>query len=148
MMNEEIKLLIFNLNGERYATDISHVERILGYEEPTELPDAPAFVKGVINHEGKILPIISLYNKFGFGLETFDENKKVVVITRDDKGYGIIVDNVYEVRSVKQKDFEKAPTIATKISARYMNGLIKLEDKIIILLDLAKILSEDEEEFI
>ena len=58
------KIIIFGLNGERYAADIKEVERILGYEEPTVLPEAPAFVKGVINHEDKILPIISLSKKF------------------------------------------------------------------------------------
>ena len=64
MALENIKIIIFGLNGERYAADIQEVERILGYEEPTVLPEAPSFVKGVINHEEKILPIISISKKF------------------------------------------------------------------------------------
>ena len=63
MASNENKMLIFGLNGEHYATDIKEVERILGYQEPTVLPDAPIFVKGVINYEQSILPIISLSKK-------------------------------------------------------------------------------------
>ncbi|MGL5152811.1 MAG: chemotaxis protein CheW [Clostridium sp.] len=148
MANQEMKLLIFDLNGERYATEISSVERILGYEQPTELPEAPSFIKGVINHEGKILPIVSLYTKFGFGMEVLNDQKKVIVVRRENKGYGIIVDNVYEVRGVKQECFEETPEIATHISEKYMKGLIKLDDKIIILLDIGRILSDKEEELI
>lgn len=148
MVNNEMKILIFDLNGEKYATEISNVERIYGYEEPTELPDAPSFIKGVINYEGKILPVISLYTKFHFGMETIDEDKKIIVVRRDGRGYGIIVDNVSEVRTIKSDDFEEAPTIATSVSKRYITGLVKLSGDIIILLDLAKILTEDEEGYL
>lgn len=148
MVNNEMKILIFDLNGEKYATDISNVERIYGYEEPTELPDAPNFIKGVINYEGKILPVISLYTKFNFGMESFNEEKKIIVVRRDGRGYGIVVDNVSEVRSIKSDDFDEAPTIATVVSKRYITGLVKLDGNIIILLDLAKILTEDEEGYL
>lgn len=153
MEGKEIKILIFNLNGEHYATDICDVERILGYIEPTEMPDAPNFVEGVINYENSILPILNLSKKFNFQLvneQVEKEAKKIIVVKRDKKKFGVIVDTVYEVSNVSSNLFEEAPTItsASSSSKSYIEGLIKLEDKIVILLNLVKIISEDEEELI
>ncbi|WP_315070706.1 chemotaxis protein CheW [uncultured Clostridium sp.] len=146
MASNEIKMLIFGLNGEHYATDIREVERILGYQEPTILPDAPAFVKGVINHEQKILPIISLSRKFNFGEDKEREERKIIVIKRAENKFGIIVENVYEVRDINSELMEEAPPITATIDKRYISGLIKLEDNIVILLDLEKILSSEDED--
>ncbi|EKQ51157.1 MULTISPECIES: chemotaxis protein CheW [unclassified Clostridium] len=145
MASKEIKILIFGLNGEHYATDIKEVERILGYQEPTVLPDAPDFVKGVINHEQSILPIISLSKKFNFGEDKQSENRKIIVVKRDENKFGIIVENVYEVRDVNSDLLEVAPPITATIDKKYISGLIKLEDNIVILLDLEKILSSEDE---
>ena len=146
MANNEIKMLIFGLNGEYYATDIKEVERILGYQEPTVLPDSPLFVKGVINYEESILPIISLSTKFNFGEDKESENRKIIVVKRNENKFGIIVENVYEVRDVSSDLMEVAPPITATIDRKYISGLIKLEDKIVILLDLEKILSLEDEE--
>ncbi|MDR3593963.1 chemotaxis protein CheW [Clostridium sp.] len=146
MASNEIKMLIFGLNGEHYATDIKEVERILGYQEPTVLPEAPSFVKGVINHEERILPIISLSKKFNIGEDKKSEDKKIIVVKRDQNKFGIIVENVYEVRDVNSDLMEPAPPIASTIDKKYIAGLIKLDDKIVILLDLEKILSSKDEE--
>ena len=146
MASNEIKMLIFGLNGEHYATDIKEVERILGYQEPTVLPDAPIFVKGVINYEQSILPIISLSRKFNFGEDKESENRKIIVVKRKENKFGIIVENVYEVRDVNSDLMEGAPPITTTIDKKYIAGLIKLEDNIVILLDLEKILSSEDED--
>ena len=145
MANNEIKMLIFGLNGEHYATNIKEVERILGYQEPTVLPDAPIFVKGVINYEQNILPIISLSKKFNFGEDRESENRKIIVVKRKENKFGIIVENVYEVRDVNSDLMEGAPPITATIDKKYIAGLIKLEDNIVILLDLEKILSSEDE---
>lgn len=142
------KIIIFELNGERYAADIKEVERILGYEEPTVLPEAPHFVKGVINHEEKILPIISLSKKFNIGEGTNYESKKIIVVKRKEKKFGIIVDNVYEVRDIDGGCVENAPEITNTSERRYISGLIKLKNNIVILLDLEKILSIEDEDSI
>jgi purine-binding chemotaxis protein CheW len=146
MANNEIKMLIFGLNEERYATDIKEVERILGYQEPTVLPEAPAFVKGVINHEERILPIISLSTKFNIGEDKENADRKIIVVKREENKFGIIVENVYEVRDINSDLMEPAPPIASTIDKKYISGLIKLGDKIIILLDLEKVLSSEDEE--
>lgn len=146
MGNNEIKMLIFGLNGEHYATDIKEVERILGYQEPTILPDSPSFVKGVINYEESILPIISLSKKFNFGEDNDREDRKIIVVKREENKFGIIVENVYEVRDVNSDLMEAAPPITATVDKAYISGLIKLEDYIVILLDLEKILSSEDEE--
>jgi len=146
MASNENKMLIFGLNGEHYATDIKEVERILGYQEPTVLPDAPIFVKGVINYEQSILPIISLSKKFNLGEDRDSENRKIIIVKRNENKFGIIVENVYEVRDVSGDLMEAAPPITATIDKKYIAGLIRLEDNIVILLDLEKILSSEEEE--
>lgn len=146
MNEEDIKVLIFNINNEYYAADIMEVERILGYKVPTKLPDAPDFVKGVINYEEKILPVISLAKKFNLHEENISDDSKIIVAKNCDEKIGIIVDVVSEVKDVKNVHIEDAPDIAASISSRYIKGLIKLDGKIIIFLRLASILSDEEKE--
>ncbi|NFS27822.1 purine-binding chemotaxis protein CheW [Clostridium botulinum] len=146
MSMNEMKILIFGLNNEYYASDIKDIERILGYEEPTTLPDSPNFVKGVINYQESILPIISLSTKFNLGNDEQSEEKKIIVVKKGSKKFGIIVENVYEVKDIDSKLIEVSPEITTTLSRSYINGLIRLEKKIVILLDVDKILSIEEEQ--
>lgn len=149
MEEKEMKILIFSLNGEHYATDITDVERILRYIEPTKMPDVPEFVEGVINYGDEILPILNLSKKFKFSSndEVNYEEKKIIVIKRENK-FGVIVDVVYEVTDISNDIFEKAPKITSAISKNYIKGLVKLNGEIIILLDIDKVLSDQEEELI
>lgn len=148
-MNEnEIKVLIFNLNGENYATDIIEVERILGYEVPTVLPDTPDFVEGVINYEGHILPIISLAKRFNLIQGEKGAETKIIVVKQDMQKVGMIVDVVSEVKDIKSEDIESPPDIATPISKRYIKGLIKVNQKIVIFLNLGSILTDKEKKSI
>ena len=146
MEEKEMKILIFSLNGEHYATDITDVERILRYIEPTKMPDVPEFVEGVINYGDEILPILNLSKKFKFSSndEVNYEEKKIIVIKRGNK-FGVIVDIVYEVTDLSNDIFEKAPKITSAISKNYIKGLVKLNGEIIILLDIDKVLSDQEE---
>lgn len=144
MSSEDLKVLIFNINGEFYATDIMEVERILGYEEPTELPDSPSFVEGVINYEGNILPVISLCRRFNIPQNETKNDTKIIVAKQGDTKIGIIVDVVSEVRDISMDSVENPPEIVAGISKRYIKGLIKMDRKIIIFLNLARILTEEE----
>ena len=148
MDQNEMKILIFDLNGEYYAADILDVERILGYEKTTEMPDVPSFVEGVINYEDSILPIINLSKKFKLSSMIDKDKTKIIVVKRDEKKFGIVVDNVYEVTDINMKAVEEAPSITNSISQKYIKGLIKLKDRIIILLNMVNILNEEEEDMI
>jgi purine-binding chemotaxis protein CheW len=147
MSSKEIKILVFTINNEYYATDIMEVERILGYEIPTKLPDSPTFLEGVINHEGSILPIINLADRFSMHKEKRTDNKIIVVRQKSGK-LGIIVDAVSEVIDVNTDTIEMPPEVVSGISKRYIKGLIKTENKIIIFLNLGAILTEEEKQML
>jgi purine-binding chemotaxis protein CheW len=144
MNHKDIKVLIFNINNEYYATDIMEVERILGYEETTKLPDSPPFIEGVINHEGSILPVMNLAKRFNLPVKENKRECKIIVAKQLNSKIGIIVDVVSEVRDVNTGSIENPPEIVSGISKRYIKGLIKVDKKIIIFLNLAAILSEEE----
>lgn len=143
-MSEEIKILVFQVNNEYYATDIMDVERILGYEEITKIPNSPDFVEGVRNYADSILPIIRLSKRFNQVNIKNDEEAKIIVTKHYDTKIGIMVDVVSEVRDVKLSTVEEAPEIVSGISKKYIKGLIKFEDKIVIFLNLGAILTEKE----
>ena len=143
-----MKILVFDLNGEQYAMDILDVERILAYVNPTDVPDSPDFVDGVINYDSGVIPILNLNKKFNFKNRSVSKKNKIIVIRREENQYGIIVDNVSEVIGVNDNSFEELPEITVNISKNYIKGLFKIDDKITILLNIDKILSKDEEEMI
>jgi purine-binding chemotaxis protein CheW len=143
-MAKEFKLLVFNLGDQLFAGDIMEIERILTYEISTKLPDSPDFLEGVINYEGKILPIISLAKRFN-KVSSINDKKSCIIVTRyNEKAVGIIVDAVNEVKSIYEDAIEEAPEISSNIAKRYIKGLVKSDDKIIILLHLSNVLSDEE----
>ena len=144
---KEIKILVFKLRNEFYATDIMDVERILGYEEPTALPDSPSFLDGVINYENSVLPFLNLVDKFKLKKED-SLDKKIIVVRRENGKFGILVDSVSEVLSILDEEIKNPSSLSTLISQKYIKGLIKKKDNIIIMLDLEKVLTVEEEEII
>ncbi len=143
-MDKEIKILIFSVNGDYYATDIMEVERIIGYIVPTKLPDSPHFIEGVINHEGHILPVMNLSKRFNLRNVDIVDDSKIIVAKEEQGKIGMIVDIVSEVRDIKEDDIETPPDVVAGISKRYIKGLIKLEDKIVVFLNISAILTEEE----
>lgn len=143
----EIKILIFKLGNEFYATDIMEVERILGYQDPTVLPDSPDFLDGVIDYETGVLPVINLVKKFKFKLMDSNE-KKIIVVKKESGKIGILVDSVSEVLSITEDEINNSDSLSTLISKKYIRGLVKKNNNIVILLNLDKILTVEEEESI
>lgn len=148
MSETETKVLVFKVNEEYYATDIAEVERILGYEETTRLPESPSFIEGVINYAGDILPILSLARRFNLPSNSKSDENKIIVVKQNDFKIGIVVEEVSEVVSIDINKIEDCPVIASSISRRYIKGLIKLDSKIIIFLNFGKILTDDEKKLI
>ena len=144
---KEIKILVFKLDNEFFATDIMEVERILGYDKPTALPDVPEFFEGVINYEAGVLPIINLAKKFKFK-ENISDDKKIIVVKKERNKFGILVDSVSEVLSISEDDINASKEISSLISVRYITGIVKKDNNIIMLLNLDKILTLEEEEII
>jgi len=146
MSDNALKVLVFNIKNESYAANIMEIERILGYQEPTEVPDVPQFVEGVINYEGSILPVISISKKFGFTNSNINGETKIIVVKQHKNKIGILVDAVSEVMDIDTSVIEEPPEIISGISKRYLKGLIKHNDRIVILLNLSAILTEEEKD--
>lgn len=135
------KILIFKICGEEFAADIMQVERILGYIEPTRIPEAPDFVKGVIKYQEGIIPVIDLNKRLQMGDRNYNEDSKIIVVKHKEMSIGLIVDMVSEVIDILDENIEGPPNIVKGISNKYILGIIKLNERIIVLLDTEKILT-------
>jgi purine-binding chemotaxis protein CheW len=138
------KVVIFKIEDEEYAADIMQIERILDYTEPTKIPEAPPFIKGIIKYQEKILPIIDLKTRMHLSQSTDGYEPKIIVVKNDDKYIGLIVDMVLEVIDISSKSIEETPEIIKCVLNKYVYGIVKLNERIIILLDTEKIISIDE----
>ena len=145
---KEIRILVFKLNGEYFATDIMEVERILGSIGTTKLPDSHSFLEGIIKYEEEVIPVINLSNKFGFNSSSVDSTSKVIVVKKEIGKFGVIVDDVNEVTTVNEEVIDYSSSVSTIISRKYMKGIIREKNNLIILLDLNKVLLEKEEELV
>lgn len=138
------KVVIFKIEEEEYAADIMQIERILDYTEPTKMPEAPSFVKGVIKHADRILPIIDLKTRMHMSQTEAKYEPKIIVVKNADKYIGLIVDMVSEVLDISSHSIEETPDIIKCVLNKYVFGIVKLDNRIVILLDTEKIISIEE----
>ncbi len=141
---EEEQLVVFELAGESYGVDIGAVNTIIRMQRITHVPRAPVFVEGVINLRGSIVPVIDLRKRFGLG--TFEESKASrIVVTETKSGLmGIIVDAVTETASLPTDAIEPPSSLVTTADSHYLRGVAKMDERLIILLNLESILTESE----
>lgn len=143
----ENQYVIFKLGDEKYGVDIMKVKEISEFKESTKVPNAPYFVDGIINLRGEIIPIINLKKRFKIkGVQEINSDTRIIVININDKNIGFIVDEASEVLRINEDDIEQAPEIIAGVDRQYINGVGKLENTIVILLDLEKILTDEEKE--
>lgn len=148
MTDKEGKYLTFSLAGEEYGIGILKVKEIIGMLLITVVPQTPAYIKGVINLRGKVIPVIDLRLKFGLAASEFTERTCIIVVEIASTGrtllMGIVVDSVSEVLNIKAADIEATPSFGTKLNTDYILGMAKTGSSIKILLDIDKILSSEE----
>ena len=141
----EQQLVVFELAKEHYGVDIAHVESIVKMQAITVVPHAPAFVQGVTNLRGTVLPVIDLRQRFGMSLEGTTKDSRIVVVNMNGTKVGMVVDAVSEVLRIPSEAVEPPPPmVVSSIDAAFITGIAKLEDRLVILLDLAKMLSLQE----
>jgi len=147
-IEKTIQMVGFKLNKEFYGIDIIQVQEIIRMHEITMVPRTPEFVKGVVNLRGKVVPIISLRERFG--IKEIEPTKETrIIIVRIEVGViGFIVDAVAEVIRIPERLIEPPPATATSIETEYIKGVGKLEDNLIIILDLNKVLTKEKKEFL
>jgi purine-binding chemotaxis protein CheW len=138
------KFVGFTLGKEEYAVDILKVKEIKLMLAITRVPKAPPFVEGVINLRGEIIPIIDLRKKLSLAISPQTEDSRIIVIELDERLVGIIVDSVSEVLELPDDKISPPPPIVAGIEAEYLRGVGRLGDRLLILLDLDKILTVQE----
>ncbi|NMP31375.1 purine-binding chemotaxis protein CheW [Thalassotalea sp. M1531] len=132
--------LTFLLETEQYAVDILCVEEIRSWERPTKIPNAPSYVKGVINMRGVIVPIVDLRLKFGIGEANYDETTVVIVLKYESaeqgRTIGFVVDAVSDVLNAEENEIKNAPAFGGIIPHHYVNGLVNVGEGVVTLLNV------------
>ncbi len=138
------EFLTFRLGDEHYALDILTVKEIRGYESVTRIANAPAFIKGVINLRGEIVPIVDLRIKFNLGEVHYDEFTIVIVLHVHNRILGIVVDSVSDVVALDTEQMRPPPEFGVAFDSRYLLGLAMVNEQMIILVDISRLVSSDE----
>jgi purine-binding chemotaxis protein CheW len=148
VMDQENKFLQFELDGEYYGVDILKVREINGLMDITAVPQTPVFMKGLINLRGKVVPVIDLRLKFGLPESHYDERTSIIVIEfksiHGQVQMGIVVDTVSEVINIRAENIEPAPNFGARLKIDYIRGMAKTKGRVIIILDIDLILTDEE----
>lgn len=141
---EQLQLVSFLVGKEEYAVDIGYVQEINRMVLITRVPNAPDFVDGVINLRGRIIPVIDLRTKLGMPRKPHDKNTRIIVVEISGKTVGFIVDAVIEVIRIPASITETPPEMVTGVNSEYFKAVGKLDDRLLILIDLEKVLTTEE----
>ena len=139
-------LVTFRLGSGEYAIDIMQAKEIIKMEKITLIPNAPYFVEGVINLRGNIIPIIDLKKRFNLEESEGDKNTGIIIAKIEDVDMGIMIDSVSKVVSMPNSDIQPPPSMLQGIGQRYIKGVGKMEDKLLVVLDLDKLFTNEEDD--
>ncbi len=142
--SDVLQLVTFRLGNEEFSVDILKVQEIIRDMELTRVPRAPDFVEGVINLRGKVIPVIDLRKRFDFEAGEKTSETRIIVIDVNERTVGLRVDGVSEVLRLPADTVEPAPALVSGSGSDYISGVGKVDNRLIILLDVGKLLSESE----
>ena len=134
----------FNLDHETYGINVMQVQEVLPMAEIAPVPGAPSFVMGIINLRGNVVTVIDTRMRFGLAREEAEPTSRVVVIETNEQIAGILVDSVNEVVEVGESEVDTAPNVGNDESARYIYGVVSRQDGLLILVDVNKLLTQQE----
>lgn len=141
---DELQLVTFRLASEEYGLPITKVQEINRLLPVTKLPQTPSFMEGIINLRGRIIPVIDLRKRFRLPITDHNDDTRIIVVEISGQTVGVTVDAVTEVVRLSTADVE-APPASTVVESRYINGVGKINDRLIILLDIDQVLTAQEE---
>ncbi|MCH8745120.1 MAG: chemotaxis protein CheW [Chloroflexi bacterium] len=145
IQRDEQQLVVFDLASEAYGVDIGAVREIIRLQEITKVPRTPQFVEGVINLRGKVIPVIDLRKRFALQVAAETGDNRIVVVDIGGQDIGAVVDAVTEVLRITRDSIEPPASVITTDDSGYLLGIGKLDDKLIILLDLQQVLSQSKQ---
>ena len=141
---QELQLVTFRLANEEYGLPITKVREINRLVPVTKLPQTPSFVEGIINLRGRIIPVIDLRKRFEMSVATHDDDTRIIIVDISGQVVGVIVDAVTEVVRLNTANVEPSPANVA-LDSQYIEGVGKIDDRLIILLDIDKVLTNQEE---
>jgi purine-binding chemotaxis protein CheW len=144
IVNNATEVLSFRLGGEEYAISILKVQEIRGYDAVTRIASAPAYLKGVINLRGSIVPIVDMRIKFNVGQATYDAFTVVIILNINGHTIGMVVDSVSDVVTLTPDQIKPAPDLGASVSSDYLQGLGTVGERMLILLDIDRLLGSEE----
>ena len=133
--------LTFTLGNEEYGVDILKVQEIRGYEKPTAIANAPAFIKGVVNLRGTIVPIVDMRIKFNLGTAEYNQFTVVIILNVARRVVGMVVDGVSDVITLAAEQMRPAPDFSSSFDTQYITGLGTVEERMLILVDIEKLMT-------
>lgn len=139
-----VHVVSFRLGEEEYAIEITKVKEIILHEGVTRVPQMPAFIEGIINLRGNVIPVIDLRKRFELPAAANDDQTRIMVTRMEGKIVGLIVDSVSRVMKIPQKQVQPPPETIAGLAGEYLTGIAKLEDRMIILLEIEKIIRDNE----
>ncbi len=139
-----LQLVTFSIGEEEFGVEILKVQEIIRMLEITRVPKAPDFVEGVINLRGKVIPVIDLRLRFGLQAKGHDKKTRIIVIEINQMIVGFVVDSVSEVLRIPAGTIEPPPPVISGLDSEYISGVGKLDDRLLIMLDLNRLLSKEE----
>ncbi|MFV9509837.1 chemotaxis protein CheW [Tepidibacillus sp. LV47] len=140
----EVKVIVFRLDSEEYGVEVQQVKSIERMEYITRVPNTPPFVKGVINLRGVIIPIIDLRSRLGIAEKEYNDSTRIIIVNVEGVEVGLIVDAANDVIDVPVHAIEPPPKVVGGVEAVYLRGIAKLQNRLLILLNLNKVLNADE----
>ena len=138
------EFLTFTLGSEEYGMDILKVQEIRGYDAVTTLANTPAFIKGVINLRGSIIPIVDLRIRFNLGTIEYNQLTVVVILNLGMRMVGVVVDSVSDVLSLMSEQIRQTPNLTAGLDSRYITGLGTVGERMLILVDIEKLMNGSE----
>jgi purine-binding chemotaxis protein CheW len=141
---EADKLVTFRLGDDHFAADIFSVERVLRYTTPTSVPDMPAYIEGVMDYQGRVVPIVNLRLRFEMPAGEVKSETRTLVLNVAGEWIGIVVDGVTEVAAFDKKDVAPPPTLFRGLAGEYLKGILRRGERLVIFLDVDKLLSSNE----
>ena len=138
------QFLTFTLGSEEYGVEILKVQEIKGYTTVTPIPNTPGYVKGVMNLRGTIVPVVDLRSKLSMNTAEYTQFSVIIVVTVGSRVMGLVVDAVSEVLNIPRGDIQPTPDFGAQVDARFISGMAKAGDKLVVLLDLDRVLGVEE----
>lgn len=145
MANDPVmQLVTFRLQDERYGINVMQVQEVLRVSEIAPVPGAPPYVLGIINLRGNVVTVIDTRSRFGLPPTEVDDASRIVIIESDQQVVGILVDRVAEVVELRASEIDTAPNVGNEESSRYIQGVVTRDDDLLIVVDLNKLLTDEE----